>query len=63
MTIKDFYFYPRKLGSMQEDLTAVVIIADSYDINHSENAEALDGRHFTFTPLNSRGKKKHNKPN
>lgn len=34
---------------MQEDLTAVIIIADGYDMNHSENADALGGHHFTFT--------------
>ena len=33
---------------MQEDLTAV-IIADGYDMYHSENAEGLCGHHFTFT--------------
>ena len=49
MIIKDCYFCPRKLGSMQEDLIAVIIIADGYDVNHSENAEAVGGHHFTFT--------------
>lgn len=52
MTIKDFYFCPRKLGSVLEDLIAV-IIADGYDTNHSENADALGGHHFIFTPFKS----------
>lgn len=49
MTVKDFYFCHRKLGSMQEDLIAVIIITHGYDINHSEKAEALGGHHFNFT--------------
>lgn len=49
MTIKDFYFHTQKLGSVQEDLIAVRRIADIYDKNHSENAEAQGGPRFTFT--------------
>lgn len=49
MTIKDFYIHPRNLGSMQEDLIAVIRIAGIYDTNHSENAEAQGGPRFTFT--------------
>lgn len=49
MTIKDFYFCPRNLGSMKENIISVIIIVDSYDMDHSENTEAIGCHQFIFT--------------
>lgn len=41
-------FLLQKIKEHAEDLIAVIVIADIYDTNHSENSEAQGGHTFTL---------------